>query len=152
MGNTTVPKFIFRLSRFPVYRGSGLAGFTVVPLGSHTPPEMLLPLTVAVPEVFMWKCPQLLCHNLLDVVDSYKMTTFEVKFEFREKEEVTRTQIRRVQWLRNHWDTLLGQKFVHGNGSVTGSVVVMRHPSARNLWPDTINPFSGSFKELTIVL
>jgi hypothetical protein len=27
MGNTSVPKFIFRLSRFPVYRGSGLGRF-----------------------------------------------------------------------------------------------------------------------------
>jgi len=25
----------------------------------------------------MWKCPQLLCHDLLDVVYSSKMTTFE---------------------------------------------------------------------------
>jgi len=35
----------------------------------------------------------MLCHDLLDVVYSSKMTTFEVKFEFREKEEATRTQI-----------------------------------------------------------
>jgi hypothetical protein len=27
MGNNSVPKFIFRLSRFPVYRGSGLGRF-----------------------------------------------------------------------------------------------------------------------------
>ena len=39
-------------------------------------------------------------------------------------------------------------KFVHGDGSVTGSVVVIQHPSVRNLWPDTINPFSESFKDL----
>ena len=45
-----------------------------------------------------------------------------------------------------------GQKFVHGDGSVTGSIVVMQHPSVRNLWPDTMNPFSESFKDLTIVL
>jgi hypothetical protein len=30
----------------------------VVPLRSHTPPETLLPLPVAVLEVFMWKCPR----------------------------------------------------------------------------------------------
>ena len=42
------------------------------------------------------------------------------------------------------------KKFFHGGGSVTGSVVVMQHPSVRNLWPDT-NPFSESFKDLTIV-
>jgi hypothetical protein len=70
--------------------------FRVVPLGIHTPPRTLLPLPVKVLEVFMWKCPQLVCHDLLDVVHSSKMTTFEVKFEFREKEEVTRTQIGRV--------------------------------------------------------
>jgi len=36
----------------------------VVPLGSHTPPETLLPLPVAELEVFMWKCLQLVCHDL----------------------------------------------------------------------------------------
>jgi len=30
MGNNSVPKFIFRLSRFPVYRGSVLGRFIVV--------------------------------------------------------------------------------------------------------------------------
>jgi len=34
----------------------------------------------------MWKCPRLVCHDLLDVVHSSKMTTFEVEFEFREEE------------------------------------------------------------------
>jgi hypothetical protein len=43
---------------------------------------MLFPLPVA---VFMWKCPQPVCHKLLDVVHSSKMTTFEVEFEFWEK-------------------------------------------------------------------
>jgi hypothetical protein len=70
--------------------------FKVVPLGSHTQPETLFPLPVAVLEVFMWKC-------LLDVVHSSKpLKTFVVKFEFREKEEVTRTPIRRVWRLRKH--------------------------------------------------
>jgi len=35
---------------------------------------------------------------------------------------------------------------------VTGSVVVMQHPSVRNLWPEKMDPFSESFKDLTIVL
>jgi len=35
---------------------------------------------------------------------------------------------------------------------VTGSIVVMQHLKVRNLWPDTMNPFSESFKDLTIVL
>jgi hypothetical protein len=56
-------------------------------LGSHTQPETLFPLPVAVLEVFMWKLPQLVCHDLLDVIHSFKMTTFEVEFAFREKEE-----------------------------------------------------------------
>ena len=100
----------------------------------------------------MWKCPQLVCHDLLYVVHSSKMTIFEVEFEFREKEEVTETQIRRVWGVRNHWNTHFGQKFVHGDDSVKGSVVVMQNPSVRNLRPDTMNPFSESFKDLTIVL
>ena len=54
--------------------------------------------------------------------------------------------------LRNHWNALFGQKFFHGDGRVTGSIVVMQHPSVRNLWPDMMDPFSESFKELTIVL
>ena len=54
--------------------------------------------------------------------------------------------VRQVWWLRNHWNTFFGQKFVHGDGSVTGSIVVMlQHPSVRNLWPDTMNPFSESW-------
>jgi len=55
--------------------------FKVVPLGSHTLPETLLPLPLL--EVFMWKCPQLVCHDPLDVVHSSKMTTFEVEFEYK---------------------------------------------------------------------
>jgi hypothetical protein len=30
--------------------------------------------------------------------------------------------------LRNDWNTLVGQKFINGNGSVTGDVVVVQHP------------------------
>jgi len=100
----------------------------------------------------MWKCLKLVCHDLLDVVHISKMTTFEVEFEFREKEEVIRTHIRRVWGFRNHWHTVFGKIFVHGDGSVTGSVVVIQYPSVRNLWPDTMNPFSESFKDLVIAL
>ena len=73
------------------------------------------------------------------------MTTFEVEFEFREKEEVTRTQIRRLWGLWNHWNNLFGQKYVHGDGIVTGSVVVMQYPSV------TMIPISDLFKDLIIV-
>jgi len=45
-----------------------------------------------------------------------------------------------------------GQNFVHGDGSVTGSIVVMQHPSVHSLWPDTMSPFYESFKDLMIVL
>jgi hypothetical protein len=45
-----------------------------------------------------------------------------------------------------------GQNFVHGDGSVTGSIVVIQHPSVGSLWPDTKNPFYESCKYLTIVL
>jgi hypothetical protein len=69
--------------------------FKVVPLGSHTQPETF-PLPVAVLEDFMWKCTQPVCHDLMGVVDSFKITKFEVEFELREKGEVTRTQIRRI--------------------------------------------------------
>ena len=46
----------------------------------------------------------------------------------------------------------LVKKIVHGDVSVTGSVVVMQRPSVRNLWPEAMIPFSESFKDLTIVL
>ena len=128
--------------------------FEVVLLGSHTLLETLLPLPVPVLlEVFMWKCPQLVCNDLLDVVHTSKMTTFEAEFEFREKEENTQTQIRRVWGLQNHWNILFGQKFVKGDSNVTecpGSIV-MQHPRVRNLWPDTMNPLSELFKDFTIV-
>jgi hypothetical protein len=55
---------------------------------------MLFPLPVTVLEVFMWKCHELVCHDLLDVVHSFKLTTFGVEFVFQENEEVTQTQIR----------------------------------------------------------
>jgi len=112
---------------------------------------MLLPLPVTVLEVFMCKCPQLVCQDLLDVVHSSRMMTFEVEFEFWEKEEVTRTHIRWVWGLQNHWNTHFGQKFVHGDGSVTGSVARTQHSGVDNLWPDT-NPFSELFTDFTIVL
>ena len=48
--------------------------------------------------------------------------------------------------------TLFGQTFFHGDDSVTGRVVVMQHPSIRNLWPDRMKPFAESFKGLTTVL
>ena len=35
---------------------------------------------------------------------------------------------------------------------MTGSVVMMQHPRVCNLWPDTMNPFSESFKDFMIVL
>ena len=34
---------------------------------------------------------------------------------------------------------------------MTESVVVMQRPSVRSLWPNTMNPFSETFKDLTIV-
>ena len=34
---------------------------------------------------------------------------------------------------------------------MTGSVVVMEHPSVRTLWSDTMKHFSESFKDLTTV-
>ena len=113
---------------------------------------MLLPLPVAVLEVFMWKCPQLVCHDLSDVVHSSKMTTFEVEFEFREKEKLHGLRSSEYGGLRNHWNTLFSKKnFVHGDGSLTGSLVVMQHPSVCNFWLDTMKHFSESFKDLTIV-
>jgi hypothetical protein len=57
------------------------------------------------------------------------MMTSEVEFELWEKEEVTWTQIRQVQGLQIHWNSLFGQNFVHEDGSVTGSIVIMQHPS-----------------------
>jgi hypothetical protein len=56
-------------------------------LGRHTPPETFFSLPVAVLEVFMWKYPQLVCHNLLDVVHTFKMTMLEVEFEFRKRKK-----------------------------------------------------------------
>jgi len=54
--------------------------------------------------------------------------------------------------LLKFWNTFFGQKLFHGDGSTIGSFVVMEHPIVRNLCPDTLNPFSESFKERTVVL
>jgi hypothetical protein len=79
----------------------------------------------------MWKCPQLVCHDILDVVHSSKITNFGVEFVFNGKKEVTRSQIRLVWGLGNHLITLFCQNFVYRDDIVTGSVVVMQHPSVR---------------------
>ena len=100
----------------------------------------------------MWKCPQLVCHDLLDVVHSSKMTTFEVEFEFWERKKSHGLRSGEYGGCETTEIPFFGQKFVHGDGSVTGSIVMMQHPSVGNLWPDTMNPFSESFKDLTIVL
>jgi len=113
---------------------------------------MSLPLLVAVLQVLKWKCPRLVSHDFLDVVHSSKLTTFEVEFEFREKEQVTRSQIRRALGLRKRWNTIFGQNFVQGDVIVARSIVVVQQPLVRSLWPDTMNPYSESFKGLTIVL
>jgi hypothetical protein len=67
----------------------------------------------------MRECPQLVCHDLLVVVHSSKMTTFELEFEFWEKELVPQIQIMQIQGLQNHWKTLFGQNSIHRDGSVT---------------------------------
>ena len=74
------------------------------------------------------------------LVRSSKMANFDMEFEFGEKEKVTRTQIRQVWKLRNHWNTLFGQKYVHGDGIASVSDAVMQYSNVRNLWPDTIDP------------
>jgi len=56
--------------------------FKVVPLESHTPPEMLVPLLLAVLEVFMWKCPQLVCHNILMSSTAPKSRLLRLNFSF----------------------------------------------------------------------
>ena len=91
-----------------------------LPINEHYPPQnsslgkphtagKLLPLPVAVLEFFMWKCIQLVCHDLLDVVHSSKMT-FEVEFEFWEKEEDTWNQASMVA--AEHFRPFLTCKFL----------------------------------------
>jgi len=46
MGNNSVPKFIFRLSRFPVYRGSVLGRFYCINIRQYTAIEMVRKKTV----------------------------------------------------------------------------------------------------------
>jgi len=53
--------------------------------------------------------------------------------------------------LRDHCNTFFGRKFVHGDGSVTGSTVVMQHLSAAISGLTKKNPLSESFKDLMIV-
>ena len=50
--------------------------------------------------------------------------------------------------LQNHWNTLLVKNSFTG---VTGSVVVMQHPSVRNLAGHDVH-FPESFKDLAIIL
>jgi hypothetical protein len=110
--------------------------FKVVPLGSDALPETMFLFPVPVLEVFMWECPQLVCHDLWEVVHSSKMTTYEVEFDFREKEEVTRTQIRRVWGASELLGCPFWSKWRSWRWQCDRSVVVMQHPSdcMRNSW------------------
>jgi hypothetical protein len=81
-------------------------------------------------KVFMWKCPPLICHDLLDAVHTSKMTTFEVEFVFWEK-EVTRTEIWWVWGFRT-----TGIPFWSKRRSQRWQCDVMLHPRVRmpNSW------------------
>ena len=122
--------------------------FKVVPLGSHTP----LPLPVAVLEVFVWKCPQLVCHGLLDVVHSSKWRTLMWNLSFGKRKKSHGLRSGEYGGCGTPWNTLFGQKFFYGVAVWQGIVVVMQHPIVRNLWPNRMNSFSESLKDLTIVM
>jgi hypothetical protein len=73
-------------------------------------------------------------HDLLDVVHSSKMTTFEVEFEFWEKDEVTRAQIRRVWGLRNHWNNFLFETSLTKMAVMQHQIVRMPSSSVNMSW------------------
>jgi hypothetical protein len=101
----------------------------VVPLGKHIPPEKFFPLPVAVFEVFMWKCPRLVCQDLLDIVHSFKLTTFEVEFEFQEKKKSHGLRLGEYGGFRTTGIPFLVKTSFTEMAVLTGSIVVMQHQS-----------------------
>jgi len=55
--------------------------YKIVPLGSYTATEALFQLFVAVLEGFCWYTFQLVGYAHLDIIQSTKMTPFQVVFE-----------------------------------------------------------------------
>ena len=51
----------------------------------------------------------------------------KVEFEFREREEVTRTQIRRVLGLRDYWNAHFGQNFVQSHYFLDTPRIALEH-------------------------
>ena len=80
MGNNSVPKFIFRLSRFPVYRGSVLGRFYCSML------EKLLPqhggeVSAFVPSIFIY---YLTYSVLLSVAENVRLVNRDLEMVWEE--------------------------------------------------------------------
>ena len=95
----------------------------IIPFPWEAPPlQTLLPLPVAVLEVFMWKCPQLDCHNILDVVHSSKILPVRWNLSFgkgRSHKDSDKASIGAAERLEYRFLS----KFLQRDCSVTGNVV-----------------------------
>jgi hypothetical protein len=91
----------------------------------------------------MWKCPQLVCHDHLDVVSSSRITTFELELIFGK-----RKKSRGLRW--GEYEGCRTTSFTEmavWHGALSWCSI-----QVSAVWPDAMNPFYESFKDLTIVV
>ena len=125
----------------------------VVLLGRYTPPETLLTLPVALLEVFLWKCPQLVCHDLLDVVHSSQNDHLWGGIWFREKKKSYGLRTGEYGGFGNIGILFLVEKnsfaeMVVWQEALSWYSIQVHAISGRTWW----TPFFESFKDVTIVL
>jgi len=109
---------------------------------THTLAPSILPLLEAPAEGFFWNLPQFGHRIRIDVLYGYKTRPLEAHFQSREKPEVTRSEIRRVQWLDDDRNTCAMQ---FGGNSVTsgresGFCITIMHRATHHLLCSNSSP------------
>jgi len=118
------------------YDNAYLITFKVRPLRTHTHTHThthtlapsILPLLEAAAEGFFWSIPEVGRRIRFDVFHGCETRPLEAHFKSREQIKVTRSEIRRVQWLGDDRNAFLGEELLHNKRCVAQCVIVMQKP------------------------
>jgi len=128
-----------------------IISFKVIALGIHTALESMFPLFIAVLELGYWSNFQLVSHRHFNNFLYPKITSLKGNFYSWNEKKVTRAQVGWIWGLRAHGNIFSSQKLVNRNGCVTGYIImIMQHLGVFNVWTNTNDPFSKSFKNFFI--